>query len=209
MPHKTIHRLLDESLFSLAIKGNHDAFEELKARYHRHGLILCTDLLNQYINTGITKKELCAVCDDCFTVVFSKYSPSFSSFYTYWKESALHDAMGYLVENSYGGQGSYFSGAISLNQDGDNRYCLEDVLSEKDVSLDAKRFAFEIKAILARYEKFFTVEEKALINLALAGYTISDLEATGLYGRTQLYLTFKNALEKLKKYFIKLPKNKK
>ena len=209
MSTKYIHRLLDDYLHVLITKGNHEAFEELKKRYHRHALVLVNNLLTQYVNTGVTKKELLSICDNYFHHTVIKFVSGMSSFYNYWKENTTQRAIDYLVENSYGGESSMFCGTISLNQSTDGRYCFDDILAEKDVDWKLNRKIFEIRALLARNEKAFESREKAIIELTLVGYSLSDLEATGLYGKTQLHLTFNNAAKKLKKVAEQEAKNKK
>lgn len=200
MPSKSFHHTLDENLHILITRGNHEAFVELKKRYHRHALILCNELLNQYLNTGITKKELMAVCDDHFPMVIAKYASGMSSFYLFWKESSLQSAMDYLVDNSYGGNAASFNGSISLNQDTNTRYNFEEILAEKEISWQYKRKLFEIKAIIERHKTSFTTSEIAILNCTINGYTIKDLEATGLYSKSHLYLTFNSAITKLSEF---------
>lgn len=209
MPTKYIHRLLDDYLHVLITRGNHEAFEELKKRYHKHALVLVNNLLSQYVNTGVTKKELLSICDNYFPYAVTKYITGLSSFYNYWKENTTQRAIEYLVENSYGGEGSMFCGSVSFNQSTDGRYCFDDILAEKDYDWKLNRKIFEIRALLERNEKVFEGREKAIIELTLVGYSLSDLEATGLYGKTQLYLTFNNAAKKLKKLVEQEAKNKK
>lgn len=209
MPNKSNRRLPDEKLHLLITRGCYEAFIELKKRYHKHTLVLVNELLNQYINTGIGKRELTSICDAYFPFVTKSYLTGFSSFYSFWRETTLQCAMDYLIENSYGGQASFFSGSISLNQPGENNHAFEDILAEKDISKDEKRKIFEIKAILAKKDAFFTTSEKAILNLILTGVTLSEIEKTGLYGKTYIHLTFKSAIKKLKKFAHELPRNMK
>ena len=209
MPSQTKQRIPDEQLHSLTIKGIHEAFVELKKRYHKHSLILVNQLLTQYINTGISKKDLLTICEGHFSYVIRHYQKHLASFYSFWKETTLQTAMDYLIENSYGGAASSFYGSISLNQENDGRYQYEDVLSEKDTSKDVKKQVFEVKAVMAKYDAKFTVSEKAVLNLLLSGLTMTEIENTGLYGKTYIYLTFKSASEKLQKYLKDFPKNNK
>lgn len=209
MSKQSFRHLLDEKLHLLVTRGVHEAFIELKKRYHRHAQTFCHELLNQYYNTGVTIKELVSTCDGNFPSILKRYVSGLSSFYTFWKESIQHVAIEYLYNNSYQGQASFFSGSLSLNQERDNRYCYDDVLSEKDPNPNIERLAHEVETILEKHGDEFNHTEKTLINLSLAGYTIKDFEETGLYKKSYLYLTFNSALEKLKKFQQSSNKNKK
>lgn len=209
MPNKSKQRIPDEKLHLLITRGNYEAFLELKKRYHKHSLVLVNDLLTQYINTGISKKDLTSVCDGHFAYVVRNYLTGRSSFYSYWKEITSQSAMDYLIDNSYGGEASIFNGSISLNQQGENSHDFDDILSEKDIDKNERRKIFEIKAILARNDASFTTSEKAVLNLLLTGITFKEIEKTGLYGKTYIHLTYKSAIEKLKKFAKEPPKNKK
>ena len=209
MPHKSKQRIPDEKLHLLFTRGCHETFLELKKRYHKHALVLVNNLLNQYVNTGITKRELTSVCDAHFAYVLKNYLTGYSSFYSFWKETTLQCAMDYLIENSYGGLASCFNGSVSLNQPWENDHCFDDILAEKDVNKNERRKIFEIKALLEKYSDSFTTSEKAVINFMLAGVTMADVIRSGLYGKTYIHLTFKSAIKKLKKYAIEPPQNKK
>ena len=201
--------LLDEKLHSLVASGNHEAFVELKNRYHRHAHAFGSELLNQYYNTGVSLKDLVAFCDGCFPNIVKKYVSGISSFYGFWKDNIQYVAMDYLYNNSYVGQASFFSGSLSFDQERDDRYCYDDVLAEKDINPTIERLIAEVKTLLIKYDKEFTHTEKTLINLALSGYTVKDFEETGLYKKSYLYLTFNSAVEKLKKFQKESHKNKK
>ena len=66
MPHKSYHQILDEHLHILIAQGNHEAYNKLSYRYHRHSLTLVKDLLSKYTFTGVTNRELVLVCEDHF-----------------------------------------------------------------------------------------------------------------------------------------------
>ena len=193
---KTYNRILDEHLHILITQGCYEAFIELKKRYHKHAQILCVGLLNQYQKTGITKAELVSVCDNHFPFVLKKYVSGLSSFYNFWETCTKQVAMDYLIEFSYEAEGVFFSGLFSIERDLVNL----ELLQEKDTNKNLKRRVFEIRSVIAKYDLFFTEPEKALLNLVLSGYTISDLEKTGLYCKSTLYLTFNSAITKLKNY---------
>lgn len=209
MPNKSRQRVPDEKLHLFITRGRHEAYIELKKRYHRHSLVLVNDLLTQYLNTGVSKKELTSVCESHFNNIVKIYITGVSSFYGFWKEIATQKMMDYLIDNSYSGEASIFSGTISLNQDRGNNHPFEDVLAEKETSRNIKRQAFEIKAIMIKKDAFFSTNEKAVLNLMLNGFTFKDIEKSGLYGKTYVYLTFKSAVEKLQKYSLEATKNKK
>ncbi len=200
MPAKNYNFILDEHLHILITQGNHEAFIELKRRYSIHANALCKKLLSQYPNTGVSLKELVAVCDDTFPIVLRKYLSGVSSFYLFWEKLATQAAMDHLVDFSYGAEGVFFSTIFSIDSDIEGKYGSLEFLKEKDQNREAKRQVFEVKSILEKYKKFFTETEKSLLNLVLSGLSISDIESTGIYSRSQLYLTFSNAIAKVKRY---------
>ena len=210
MPKKSQDRLLDEHLHSLVAQGNHDALIELRKRFHKHSRHLVNQLLIQYPNTGITKKELLAVCDSHFPFVVLKYNPLVqSSFLTFWRESTKNCAMDYLIENSYNGGAFGFRGVISFDEANEDSLCYGELIAERDDEKITKRQIFEVKTQLYKYKAFFTDQEFSIVNLILSGYSFSDLEHGEMMSRTTLYLTFKNAVKKLKKYIKQGQENSK
>ena len=203
MPIKSNNRTLDEHLHILIAQGNHEAFVQLRKRYHKHALVLTTELLRQYLDTGISRKELVAVCEDHFPFVINKYYSGMASFYSFWRESTLQVLMDYLIENSYDGDAYQFKGVISFDQSEDGRHYFSDFIAERGDEKLLKRKVFEIRQFIKRHEVFFTFQEKALLNLLLEGYTLADLEHTGLLAKSHLYLTYKSAVEKLRTYMNK------
>ena len=203
MPSKTYNLVLDEHLYILITQGLYEAFAELKKRYHKHALVLCDELLTQYPNTGILKKELVAICDDNFPVVLRKYIVGASSFYRFWENCSRQVAMDFLINFSYGAEGVFFSTIFSIDQDIEGKYGSLEFLSERDQDKNLKREVFEVRNVLLKFNAFFTETEKSLLNLVLSGFSVYDLEKTGLYSKSQLYLTFSNAVEKVKKYMNK------
>ena len=199
MPKVSYHRILDEHLHTLVAQGNHEAYDKLKKRYHYHSLALCRDILKQYSKTGISIRELLTVCEDEFAFVVKKYDPSGSSFFTFWKEVTLHKVMDYLIDNSYMSDTAGFRNAISIDQEFDDKHTLSDYISEKDENRERKRQIFEIKNVIAKHDDVFLKQESALLNLILDGYTIADLEHSGVMSRSKLYLTFNSAVAKLRK----------
>lgn len=200
MPTKTYNQILDEHLYILVAQGNHEAFIKFSKRYHKHAVNLATELFRQYPNSGITRSELITVCESYFPIVLKKYITGISSFYTFWKESTLKEAMDYIIDNSYEGKAAVFRGAFSLDQNYDDKHLYGDFLAEKDDSKLYVKRVKEIKRILNKYDVFFTPIEKAIINLTLEGYSIVELEHSGLLKKSQLYLTYQSALGKLQSY---------
>ena len=209
MPKVSYNRILDEHLHTLIAQGNHEAFERLKRRYQYHSYALCHDLLNQYQKTGISITELMAVCEGQFVFIVKKYDPSLSTFFSFWKDVTMHRLMDYLVDNSYKIDSPDINGNISLDQEFEDKHTLSDYIYEKDDDFrEKKRKLFEIKNVIARNDDVFTKQEAALLNLILNGYSIADLEHSGVMSRSALYLTFKSATEKLQKLIKRIKGNK-
>ena len=208
MPKASYHRILDEHLHALIAQGNHEALAKLKRRYFYHSLALCRDLLSQYQKTGISIQELMTVCEDSFIGIVRRYDSSLSSFFSFWKDSTIHRLMDYLVDYAYKEDSVGFKGNISIDQEFDDSHTISDYLFEKDENREKKRQLFEIKNVVAQNEDIFTKQEKTLLNLVLDGYTIGELEHSGVLSRSQLYLTFKNAVTKLRSLIKKIKTNK-
>ena len=201
MPKKSYNQILDEHLHSLIAQGNHEAFNKLRRRYHRHSANLCSDIAYQYRDSGIEQNELIAVCEAVFPIVILKYNPSLSSFYTFWKETTNQELLNYVIDNSYDGGASMFKGVVSFEQEYDERYCYSEYLGEIDDSKKLKRKTFEMKELInKRYAAFFTNQEKNLLNLVLEGYTIKELEHADILKKSQLYLTYNSAVNKLRNF---------
>ena len=205
MPHKSYNQILDEHLYILIAQGNHEAFNQLHKRYHQHAVTLAKDLASQYSETGITYTELVSTCEDRFSFVLKKFNPGLASFYTFWKSIVLPYLMEYIVENSYDGGAFMFKGFISFDQRNEEMKEFSDFIGERGDERALKRKIFEIRHVLHKYDLFFTYQEKALLNLVLDGYSLAELEHSGLLGRSQLNLTYKTAVNKLQKY-MKMPK---
>ena len=199
MPKVSYHRILDEHLHTLAAQGNHEAYDKLKKRYHYHSLALCRDILRQYPKTSVNVRELVAVCENTFSFIVSKYDPDVSSFFTYWKEVLLREIMDYLVDNSYATNIEGLKSTISIDQEFDDKHTFSDYVCEKDDDREKKRKIFELKNVIARHDDVFLKQESTLLNLILDGYSIADLEHSGVMSRSKLYLTFNSAVRKLKK----------
>ena len=199
MPKVSYHRVLDEHLHTLVAQGNHEAYDKLKKRYHYHSLTLCRDILKQYSKTGINVHELLSVCENKFAFIVGKYDPAVSSFYTYWKEVMLREIMDYLIDNSYAADVAGLKNTVSIDDEFDDKHTFSDYIHEKDDDREKKRKIFEIKNVIARHDDVFLKQESMLLNLVLDGYSIADLEHSGVMSRSKLYLTFNSAVVKLKK----------
>lgn len=197
MPKRSYNRILDEHLHILIAQGNHEAYERLKKRYHCHSLALCRDILSQYCKTGVNIKDLIAVCDRCFLLTVKKYDSSLNSFFTFWKETTTQKVMTYLVNNSYGATPENTKAPLSLDQRNDDKRPLVDTISETDEDYLWRRKVFEIKSIIAKNDNYFTGQESALLNFILDGYTLAELEHSGVMKKSTLYLTFNTAVDKL------------
>ena len=199
MSQKSYNTILDEHLHILIAQGNHEAYEHLKKRYHFHGIQLCRDILKQYDKSGISIPDLVIVCDSYFRSVVEKYDAELSSFYSFWKQTTSHQIMEYVTDNSYTADASTFSGSISIDQEFEDNHSFADLLCEIDDNKIKRKKIGEIKHLISKFEAHFIKQESALLNLVLDGYSIADLEHGGVMSKTALYLTFKNAIEKLQK----------
>ena len=198
MLKRSYNRILDEHLHILIAQGNHEAYQRLKKRYRFHALKLCRDILSQYSKSGITISDLLVVCDDCFPFAVGKFDSSLSSFFSFWKEMTTQTIMDYLVNNAYTADASEFSGAISMDQEFEDRHVFSDYIAENDDDLHKRKMIRDLRNIIAKNECSFSIKEYALLNLILDGYSIGDLEHTGLLSRSKIYLTFNSAVKKLK-----------
>ena len=200
MPNKSYNQILDEHLHILIAQGNHEAFNRLRKRYHVHAVILVNEFLKRYDYTGVTSKELITVCEEHFLFVINKYIPGRSSFYTFWKQSTSQILMDYIIENSYEGEAFVFRGSISFDQKNDEMHSFSELIAERGDERVIKRLVFEIKHVLYKYQAFFSIAERTLINMILDGYSLADFVNSGILGKSQVNLTYKSAIEKLQKY---------
>ena len=203
MPKKSYNQILDEHLHILIAQGNYEAYRRLNKRYRVHAVILVSELMKQYKYTGITSKELISACEEHFLIVVSKYIPGRSSFYTFWKSSCTQYLMDYLVEYSFEGDTDNFKISFSIDQKINETQSYGEIIAERSDDKALKRKVFEIRHILHKYDAFFSAAEKTLLNLVLDGYSYIDFEHTGILSRSQLYLTYKSAVEKVQKYLHK------
>lgn len=200
MPKRTYHQILDEHLHILIAQGSYDAFINLRKRYHKHAVQLATDLYQQYRYTGISFNELLAACEDYFPFTICKFVPGLSTFYCFWKSTTKLHLINYIIDFSYDGNGVPINDYISFDQKKDESHSFGELIGETNDQSVVKRKIFEIKHILHKYNLFFTTQEKALINCVLEGYSLMDFKRSGALGRSQISLTYKSAVNKLKKY---------
>ena len=133
-----------------------------------------------------------------FPIVAQKFENGLSSFYTYWREKTKQRIIDYLIDSDDGLEDADIRFIFSLDDQFDNRHSFSDYICEKDDDRYKRRLIFETKNIIARNEKMFSSQELALLNLALDGYSVGELEHSGLMKRSALYLTFKLAIDKLR-----------
>jgi len=204
MPKKSYNTILDEHLHILIAQGNHEAFERLEKRYHFHAICLCNEILKQYEETGISVADLIVVCESSFRSIVEKYDAELSSFFSFWKRIVSHQIMEYLTDNSYTADASTFKGSISIDQELENNRSFADLLCEIDDNKNKRKRIADIKRIINRNLLHFTKQESSMLNLILDGYSIPDLEHSGIMSRSSLYLTFNVAVEKLRKIIMAL-----
>ena len=207
MPKKSYNTLLDEHLHILIAQGNHEAFEKLKKRYFLHAAQLSRETLKQFEKTGITIDDLLIVCDNSFREIVEKYDMQLSSFYSFWKITTNHQIVQYLLNNALLAQTNTLKGSLSIDQEFDNNHSFADLLCEIDDRKLRRKRITEIKRIITQHSLRFTRQESAMLNLVLDGYSIADLEHTGIMSRSSLYLTFNIAIDKLQK-ILNIVRNK-
>ena len=209
MPKKPYNRTLDEHLHVLVAQGNHEAYERLKKRYRFHSLALCRDILMQYSKTGISQQELMTVCNGYFLFIVKKYNPLCgASFFSFWKEITVQKIMEYLVNNSYTVSLDGIKRSLSIDQKFEDNHFVIDVIHEKDDHKVKQRKIFEIKNVIMRNEELFDPQEITLLNFILDGYTLAELEHSGMMSRSTLYHMFNTAVEKLQKLIKRIKGNK-
>ena len=197
-PAKSYRRILDEHLHILAAQGNHDAYIKLAKRYKSYAETLAKELLEQYPGSGVLFSEVMAVCSHCFPYIVRKYNPELCSFYTFWHDSSQRAVIDYFIDNSYLASAKTFRGFLHYDEEEDERRLNYECLAENDDYLLTSGQIRELKKVLTKNKDKFKKQEMALIFLVLEGYSIKELEHTGMMSRSSLYLTFTNACEKLK-----------
>lgn len=201
MAPKTYNRILDEHLHILITQGNHEAYLFLVKRYRKYFKGLTCEMLEKYPNSGVSFKELMAICSQLFPHIIRKYDPQrLSSFFIFWRESSEKAIVDYLLENSYLANAAMFRGFVSFDEEADERrFAGERIAEFNELHYNEKRIE-ELKRIIYEHRKEFKHQEFAMLALMLEGYDLNDLEHTGMMSRSSLYLTFNNACDKIRKY---------
>lgn len=196
--NQSYNRILDEHLHILCAQGNHEAYLSLLKRYHNYSKKLSNEILEKYPGTGINFNEIMTVCTDHFHYVVKKFNPQLCSFYSFWKETTTQEIMDYLMNNSYNAKAKSFKGLFMLDEENEERIAVTEFLHEDNEEALMKERIEELKRTVELYCEKFENQELSLLRLFFQGYTISELESAGIMKRSTLYLTFKNAVEKLK-----------
>ena len=195
MAPKTYNRILDEHLHILITQGNHEAYLYLVKRYRKYFKGLTCEMLEKYPNSGVSFKELMAICSQLFPHIIRKYDPQrLSSFFIFWRESSEKAIVDYLAN------AAMFRGFVSFDEEADERrFAGERIAEFNELHYNEKRIE-ELKRIIYDHRKEFKHQEFAMLALMLEGYDLNDLEHTGMMSRSSLYLTFNNACDKIRKY---------
>ena len=201
MAPKTYNRILDEHLHILITQGNHEAYLYLVKRYRKYFKGLTCEMLEKYPSSGVSFKELMAICSQLFPHIIRKYDPQrLSSFFIFWRESSEKAIVDYLLENSYLANAAMFRGFVSFDEEADERrFAGERIAEFNEHHYNEKRIE-ELKRIIHAHRKEFKHQEFAMLTLMLEGYDLNDLEHSGMMSRSSLYLTFNNACDKIRKY---------
>ena len=201
MAPKTYNHILDEHLHILITQGNHEAYLYLVKRYRKYFKGLTCEMLEKYPNSGVSFKELMAICSQLFPNIVRKYDPQrLSSFFAFWRESSEKAIVDYLLENSYLANAAMFRGFVSFDEEADERRFVGERLAEFDEQHYNEKRIEELKRIINVHRKEFKHQEFAILTLMLEGYDLNDLEHSGMMSRSSLYLTFNNACDKIRKY---------
>ena len=201
MALKTYNRILDEHLHILITQGNHEAYLYLVKRYRKYFKGLTCEMLEKYPSSGVSFKELMAICSQLFPNIIRKYDPQrLSSFFVFWRESSEKAIVDYLLENSYLANAAMFRGFVSFDEEADERRFMSERLAEFNEHHYSEKRIEELKRIIHTHRKEFKHQEFAILMLMLEGYDLNDLERTGMMSRSSLYLTFNNACDKIRKY---------
>jgi len=196
--NKSYRRILDEHLHILIAQGNHEAYLKLLRRYKDYAENLAHELLDQYPGSGVLVTEITAVCSNRFSYIVRKYDPQLCSFYTFWRESSEQAIIDYFIDNSYLASAKAFRGFIHYDEEVDERRLNYERIAENDEDKYVDKVVRELKRVLNRHKDKFKKQEFAVMYLTLEGYSIKELEHTGMMSRSSLYLTFTAACDKLK-----------
>ena len=199
MALKTYNRILDEHLHILITQGNHEAYLYLIKRYRKYFKGLTCEMLEKYPSSGVSFKELMAICSQMFPNVVRKYDPQ-------RRESSEKAIVDYLLENSYLANAAMFRGFVSFDEEADERRFAGERIAEFNEHHYSEKRIEELKKIITAHKKEFKHQEFAMLTLMLEGYDLNDLEHSGMMSRSSLYLTFNSACEKIKKYLKQVKK---
>jgi len=202
------HRVLDEYLILLITQGNHEAYETLRKRYHRHSLSLANEIAKSHQKAGLPISEIIAVCDYYFPAAVSRYNHFQSSFFHYWREMTSHYVLNYIIDLCYTEKSLILKTIFSIDDPIDEKHSVQDVLAERDEDILKKKAIEEINHIVKRHKSAFEKNELSLLELMLEGYSIGELEHSGLMAKSTLYITFNIAVNKLQKIMKGVPINK-
>ena len=207
MAPKTYNRILDEHLHILVTQGNHEAYLLLIKRYRKYFKGLTCEMVEKYPNSGVSYKELMAICSQMFPSIVRKYDPGrLSSFFVFWRESSEKAIVDYLLENSYLANAAMFRGFVSFDEEADERRLAGERLAEFNETHYSEKRIEELKKIINTHRKEFKHQEFAMLTLMLEGYDLNDLEHSGMMSRSSLYLTFNNACDRIRKYLKRVKK---
>ena len=195
---KSYRRILDEHLHILIAQGNHEAYLRLTKSYKEFAEILARELLERYPGSGVLFSEVVAVCSHRFPYIVKKYDPQLCSFYTFWRETSEQAVIDYFIDNSYLATAKTFRGFLHYDEETDEKRLNYEHLAEGDEDYRIEKMVREIKRILSNYKNKFKSMEFTILLLTLDGYSLKELEHCGMMSRSNLYLTFTIACDKLK-----------
>lgn len=204
---KTKNRALDNYLHSLIAQGNHLAYLRLKKRYEKYSRIICKQALERNLDSGVTLADLFAVCSACFKEIILKYNPQKLPFYSFWKDVATQEINDYFLINSYNAKARTFNGIINLDEENDEKKLNLELIRETDEDYIREKNRRDALRIIDLNTTSFSHKELVVLHYILDGYTIKELEHGDLMSRSMLYLTYNNAIKKLRKIILSLKLN--
>ena len=156
MALKTYNRILDEHLHILITQGNHEAYLYLIKRYRKYFKGLTCEMLEKYPSSGVSFKELMAICSQMFPNVVRKYDPQrLSSFFVFWRESSEKAIVDYLLENSYLANAAMFRGFVSFDEEADERRFAGERIAEFNEHHYSEKRIEELKKIITAHKREF------------------------------------------------------
>ncbi len=191
--------LTDDYLHSLCAKNIPGAYEKFFQKYQVFSRKLVKQIQINYPGSGVSLEDLLAVCDSHFHIVVKKFDPNSGIFYSFWRTLIEREVMDYLMENSYKGKARTFAGIYVLDEEMDERQTYCEYLREDDDNRFSVQQIKELKLFLKQNSTKFDANELLVLNLNLEGYSLSEIEATGVIKRSTLYLTYNKAVDKLRK----------